>query len=62
MREGQRINAAPSLDDLRRHAAREIARLPDALRSLDAGDAYPMRIADTLKRLAAETDRRVRGP
>jgi nicotinate phosphoribosyltransferase len=59
MHEGQRVAPAPSLADLRRHAASELARLPDALRSLDPGDAYPVRIADALKRLAAETDRRV---
>jgi nicotinate phosphoribosyltransferase len=59
MREGRRIHPALSLADVRRHAASEIARLPDALRSLDAGEAYPVRIADGLRRLAAETDRRL---
>jgi len=59
MRSGQRVDPRPSLAEIRRHAAGELARLPDALRSLDPGDAYPVRIADALKRLAAETDRRV---
>jgi len=59
MRAGQRAHPAPALADVRRHAASEIARLPDALRSLGPGDAYPVRIADSLERLAAETDRRV---
>jgi len=59
MREGRRVRPAPSLDHVRDHAARELARLPDALRSLGPGEAYPVRIADALKRLAAETDRRV---
>jgi nicotinate phosphoribosyltransferase len=62
MRAGQRVHPAPSLDEVRRHAASELARLPDALRSLGAGDAYPVQIADTLERLAAETDRRVMRP
>jgi len=61
MRAGARVHPAPSLVDIRRHAANEIARLPDALRSLEPGGAYPVRITDTLKRLAAETDRRVTG-
>jgi nicotinate phosphoribosyltransferase len=59
MRDGRRVQPAPPLDDVRGHAARELARLPDALRSLGPGDAYPVRIADGLVRLAAETDRRV---
>jgi nicotinate phosphoribosyltransferase len=59
MRDGRRVRPAPPLDHVRGHAARELARLPDALRSLGPGDAYPVRIADGLARLAAETDRRV---
>jgi nicotinate phosphoribosyltransferase len=59
MHAGQRVRPSPSLADVRRRAASEIGRLPDALRSLGPGDAYPVQIAESLKRLAAETDRRV---
>ncbi len=62
MRDGQRTFPAPTLDDIRQRAARELARLPGALRSLGPGDAYPVQIAETLRRLAAETDRRVGRP
>ena len=65
MEHGRRIGAAPSLADIRARAAQSLARLPDGLRRLDASAAYPVRIADSLVRLAAECDRRTlprRGP
>ena len=58
---GRRLAARPTLDAIRAHAAAELQRLPEALRSLAAGTAYPVRIAEPLKRLAAETDARLLG-
>ena len=58
MRAGRRL-AQPSLVESRANAARNLAALPDALRRLDAGAAYPVQIADALVRLAGEVDRRV---
>ena len=41
------------------HAKRELERLPERLRRLDAGAAYPVEVADDLVKLAAEVDRRL---
>lgn len=57
MRGGCRLAPAPSLDAVRRHAAGNLARLPQALRRLDAFD-YPVEISPSLHELAAEVDRR----
>ena len=59
MRDGQRTGPAPTLADIRDHAARELARLPDGLRSLRPDGAYPVQISAALKRLAAATDERL---
>src|SRR5580692_8466516 len=59
MQDGRRTHPMPTLADIRNHAARELARLPESLRSLPPDGAYPVQIADALTRLAAETDRRL---
>jgi nicotinate phosphoribosyltransferase len=59
MRNGERLRPAPSLDEIRRHAKRELERLPEPLRALDPAMTYPVEIADELKALAAEFDRRL---
>ncbi|MHB0917815.1 MAG: nicotinate phosphoribosyltransferase [Thiobacillus sp.] len=56
MRGGCRLAPAPSLDEVRRRAADNLARLPQALRRLEAFD-YPVEIAPSLHQLAAEVDR-----
>jgi len=56
MRGGRRLTQAPALPDVRRHAAANLARLPEPLRSLEAFD-YPVEIASALHELAAEVDR-----
>jgi nicotinate phosphoribosyltransferase len=58
MQGGRRLRPAPSLDEIRRHAKRELERLPEPLRRLDPAMTYPVEIADELVRLAAEFDRR----
>ncbi len=57
MHGGRRL-AHPSLDQIRAHAARNLATLPEPLQRMDAAAAYPVQIADALVRLAAEVDRR----
>jgi nicotinate phosphoribosyltransferase len=57
MQNGRRVGTLPSLDEARARAARDLARLPEALRRLERGAAYPVQIADRLKSLAAEVDR-----
>jgi len=59
MRDGRRVASAPSLDDIRGHAARELERLPEPLRRLEPGATYPVEVADEVVRLAADVDRRM---
>lgn len=58
MRGGRRLAPAPSLAEVRRHAQVSLARLPSALRSLSSAPAYPVAVAEALRALARETDRR----
>ncbi len=57
MRGGTRLGR-PSLDDIRANAKRNLAALPELLRRLEPGSAYPVQIADAVVRLAGEVDRR----
>ena len=58
MRGGCRLAPSPPLQELRRHALAQLARLPDALRGLDAAPVYPVSVAGPLHALAQEVDRR----
>lgn len=56
--DGRKIVTLPDLAAIRAHAAREIARLPVALRDLEDADApYPVEIAPPLAALADAVDR-----
>jgi nicotinate phosphoribosyltransferase len=59
MQGGKRMQPSLSLEEIRRHARRELELLPQALRPLVPGTAYPVEVADELKALAAEVDRRL---
>jgi nicotinate phosphoribosyltransferase len=59
MRGGRRLGAAPSLAESRARAARDLARLPDALRRLEPGVPYPVVVAERLKELSAKVDARL---
>ena len=59
MRNGKRVAPAPSLEDIRRHSKREFERLPAPLQRLDPGAAYPVEVAQVLRNLADEVDRRL---
>ena len=56
MRGGQRL-AATTLTDIRRHAAANLARLPEPLRQLQEPHVYPVEIASALHKLAEQVDR-----
>ncbi|MCL4183367.1 MAG: hypothetical protein KJ011_07950 [Burkholderiaceae bacterium] len=57
MRAGRRLGAAPTLAQARAHCGAQLARLPDALRALEAAPAaYPVTISDALRALAREVD------
>jgi len=60
MRAGKRIAPAPTLSQVREHAARELARLPEPLRRLEKSDDYPVRLSEKLKGLAAEITAKAR--
>jgi nicotinate phosphoribosyltransferase len=59
MQNGRRVEPPPTLTDIRARAARELARLPEPLRSLGDGATYPVRVSESLKKVAAETDARL---
>ncbi len=59
MRGGRRAGSPPALSTIRAHAAKNLERLPERLRHLDHGAAYPVTVAMPLIELAAETDRRL---
>ncbi len=60
MRAGRRIAPPEPLDQLREHAAAQLAALPGSLRGIDAvmpDPAYPVAISEPLQQLAASLDR-----
>jgi nicotinate phosphoribosyltransferase len=56
MRNGRRLVPAPSLEQLRARAARNLAALSAPLRGLKAGAGYPIEVAPALYALAEEVD------
>ena len=56
MRAGKRLAPAPTLAQIREHAARGLARLPAPLQRLEAFD-YPVTVSEALKALAQHADR-----
>jgi len=61
MQAGRRLEPLPTLADARARAAHDLERLPEALRRLTPGTSYPVEVADALRRLADQVDRRL-GP
>jgi nicotinate phosphoribosyltransferase len=59
MKGGRRLESPPKLAEIRARAAHDLARLPQPLRGLDPPTTYPVRVADALRDLAAEVDRRL---
>jgi nicotinate phosphoribosyltransferase len=59
MRGGRRLGPPPNLAEIRARAAQQLARLPEPLCRLDPPTSYPMQVADALRDLAAEVDRRL---
>jgi nicotinate phosphoribosyltransferase len=59
MQNGRRVEPPTTLADIRSRAQRELARLPEPLRSLAGGSPYPVQVCDSLQKLAAETDARL---
>jgi len=57
MRGGHRLPGLETLDQARTRAREQLARLPEALRSLEPAPLYPVAVSNTLKALAEEVDR-----
>jgi nicotinate phosphoribosyltransferase len=60
MRDGRRLRASPSLDEIRMRAKHDLERLPEPLRRLEPGATYPVEIGADLAELAALVDGRIR--
>ena len=60
MRDGRRLRASPSLDEIRVRAKRDLERLPEPLRRLEPDANYPVEIGADLVDLAALVDSRTR--
>jgi len=60
MRDGRRLRSAPSLDEIRARAKRDLERLPEPLRRLAPDTSYPVEIGADLVELAALVDSRMR--
>jgi nicotinate phosphoribosyltransferase len=58
MRAGRLVAPLPALTTSREHSARQLAALPQPLRSLDRSEPYPVEIAPALRALVAEVDAR----
>jgi nicotinate phosphoribosyltransferase len=56
MKNGKRTEALPTLNDSRELAARDLARLPEALRSLDSASPYAMTVSGGVQALALAVD------
>jgi nicotinate phosphoribosyltransferase len=56
---GKRLGPRPGLDEIRARAARDLARLPEPLSRLKPDADYPVEIAQSVRRLASEVDRRL---
>lgn len=59
MAAGRRLEPKPSLDAIRDRVRNQLARLPEPLRQLRTSPTYPVEVADALRELADETDRRL---
>lgn len=56
LRDGRRVAPSPPLEEVRRHAAAELARLPEALCRLEAPGPPPVTISAGLRALAERLD------
>ncbi len=62
MRQGRRLHASPSLQQLRAYAGQQLQSLPPALLGLERAADYPVTVAPALHALAAAADRLSGGP
>jgi nicotinate phosphoribosyltransferase len=58
MADGRRVAPSPGLAEVRQYALSQLAALPEALRRLDVAVPYEVEVAEPLRALAREVDRR----
>jgi nicotinate phosphoribosyltransferase len=56
MKDGVRLASAPSLTDLRRHTATQLAHIPESLRTIATAPPYEARVSPALQALANAVD------
>lgn len=56
IKDGRRLASSPSLADLRRHTAAQLARLPESLRTLGTAPMHAVQISSALQTLAQTID------
>jgi nicotinate phosphoribosyltransferase len=56
MKDGRRLAPSPSLAELRRHTAAQLARLPEPLRAIGTAPTHAVQISPALQTLAQTTD------
>jgi nicotinate phosphoribosyltransferase len=56
MHDGKTLAPLPELEDIRNHAAEELAQLPDYLRALKPEQTYPVHLSERLQKLVHELD------
>ena len=54
MKNGRRVRPSTSLDEVRKHAAKNLAQLPEPLRRLEPDAQYPVEIGAALFQLTEE--------
>jgi nicotinate phosphoribosyltransferase len=59
MKDGQRVDPAPTVSEIRARAAHDLTRLPEPLRELEPDMTYPVTVTEALVKLAAEVDNRL---
>jgi nicotinate phosphoribosyltransferase len=59
MQNGRRLVPSPGLSDVRARAARDLQRLPEALRRLEPVAPYPVKVAEALVELTEQLDARL---
>jgi len=59
MRGGQRLGSPERLKDIRDHALRQIAALPEHLKGLARTPPYPVEISPALRRLKSEVEKKI---
>jgi nicotinate phosphoribosyltransferase len=59
MRNGRRLQPAPTLAEIRARTARDLERLPEPVHRLEPDAGYPVIVAEALKHLAGEVDSRL---